>query len=95
MKDSIDIIMSTMGVDCRVENTASGSHQLLSIVIRKDVEVFDNHLFAGFEVQATVATTAKLLIGDTIEDINECQTYLITKVVSETPSKTVFTITEM
>lgn len=94
MDEAIDTIVTTIGSNFSAANSATGETQEISVVIDKEVEIHDNLVFVGSEIQATVSANSKLKLGDTIEDLETCEIYELTRFVSETKSKLVFALTE-
>lgn len=95
MDEATGIIVDTLGHLCEVVNCATGETTSCMVKITQRVEIYDNGIFAGTEVQAMFdINEIQPKISDTLKDEEGGKEYTLAGIRTETDSKLVFYISE-
>jgi hypothetical protein len=93
MDDAIEVVTDVLGSPCTLTNGLDETTLTADVIIRHEVELYQQGMFAGLVSTATISrVAASPLIGDTIEDHATGFIYSLDGIKSETPSKVEFVI---
>lgn len=96
MGEAQSVINDTLGRPCQWVNSDTQEALTVNVVIRNEVELYENHQFAGVVTTGVFALVeCSPLIGDTLYDTETDTEYSLDGIKTETPSKREFILGEV
>lgn len=96
MGEGQSVINDILGRPCELKNGATGDVVRVDVVIRNDVELYQQHQFAGVVTTGTFALAdSSPLIGDELYDMATGISYQLDGIKTETPYKREFILREL
>lgn len=96
MGEGQSVINDILGRPCDLKNVTTGDVVRVDVVIRNDVELYQQHQFAGVVTTGTFALAdSSPLIGDELYDTATGISYQLDGIKTETPYKREFILREL